>query len=309
MDKELQKEERKQYLHYFRFWFLAVGIMLLVVLGKIVFQTILAPLLSGGSSNTLAPAERVYDYAQVLSEEEENALRAHIASCERLYKIDIVLVTVNEYMGDSDDAWELAMMNYADDFYDENNYGYDQVRGDGVLLLDNWKEGQKGSWLSTCGYAFLRFGNYEINKVLDAVYERVETSPYQAYLAYINTTCKTLKIQSAERDSDEKIPGVLILILPLAAAFSYAVVLKRPFKQKRAVSSTAYVAGGKPVLNHKTDEFKNKKVSSVRISSDSSSSGSTPRSTPGSSSGGSRGGGGSHRSSSGVSHGGGGRRR
>lgn len=305
MDKELQREEQKQYLHYFRFWFLIVGIMLLAALGKLVFQTILASQLSGGRSNTLAPAERVYDYAQVLSEEEENALRAHIADCERLYKIDIVLVTVNEYMGDSDDEWESAMMNYADDFYDENNYGYNQVRGDGVLLLDNWKEGQKGSWLSTCGSAYLRFGNYEIDKVLDAVYERVETAPYQAYLAYINTTCKILKNQSAERASGEKIPGILILVLPLAAAFSYAVVLRRPFKQKRAVSSTAYVAGGKPVLNHRADDFKNKKVSSVRISSDSSSGGSAPRS----SSGAGRGGGGSHRSSSGVSHGGGGRRR
>lgn len=300
MDKELQREEQKQYLHYFRFWFLIVGIMLLAALGKLVFQTILASQLSGGRSNTLAPAERVYDYAQVLSEEEENALRAHIADCERLYKTDIVLVTVNEYMGDSDDAWESAMMNYADDFYDENNYGYNQVRGDGVLLLDNWKEGQKGSWLSTCGSAYLRFGNYEINKVLDAVYERVETAPYQAYLAYINTTCKILKNPSAERASGEKIPGILIFVLPLAAAFSYAAVLRRPFKQKRAVSSTAYVAGGKPVLNHRADDFKNKKVSSVRISSDSSSGGSAPRSS---------GGGGSHRSSGGVSHGGGGRRR
>lgn len=306
MDKELQREEQKQYLHYFRFWFLIVGIMLLAALGKLVFQTILASQLSGGRSNTLAPAERVYDYAQVLSEEEENALRAHIADCERLYKIDIVLVTVNEYMGDSDDEWESAMMNYADDFYDENNYGYNQVRGDGVLLLDNWKEGQKGSWLSTCGSAFLRFGNYEINKVLDAVYERVEAAPYQVYLAYINATCKILRNQSAERASDEKIPGILILVLPLAAAFSYAAVLRRPFKQKRAVSSTAYVAGGKPVLNHRSDDFKNKKVRSIRISSDSSSGGG---SAPRSSSGASRGGGGSHRSSSGVSHGGGGRRR
>lgn len=299
MNKELQREEKKQYLHYFRFWFLTVGVLVLVALGKLVIENVFAQQIVGGRSNTEAPAERVYDYADVLTQEEENALREYIADCEKKNGFDIVLVTVKEYMGDSDWEWERTMMNYADDFYDENSFGYNRVYGDGVLLLDNWQEGQKGSWLSTCGAVFASFGDAEIDEVLDAVYGWIETDPYKAYKAYIDTSCRIMK-SNLLPSLNIQIPWRIIFILPLMIAFGYAIVMKAPFKQERSVGNTAYVAGGKPVLNDKKDEFKNKTVTSIRIANNSSGGGSGGKSS---------GGGGSHRSSGGVSHGGGGRRR
>ena len=62
--------------------------------------------------------------------------------------------------------WSTAMRDLADNFYDYNNFGYDKVHGNGVLLLDNAYEGQKGSWLSTCGNVYDYFGDYEIDQAL-----------------------------------------------------------------------------------------------------------------------------------------------
>ena len=39
--------------------------------------------------------------------------------------------------------WSTAMRDLADNFYDYNNFGYDKVHGNGVLLLDNAYEGQR----------------------------------------------------------------------------------------------------------------------------------------------------------------------
>ena len=54
--------------------------------------------------------ERVFDYADVLSDDEENSLRDLIAEKEDVIGCDIVLVTIS----DPDYAGDNAMMNYAD---------------------------------------------------------------------------------------------------------------------------------------------------------------------------------------------------
>ncbi len=136
-------------------------------------------------TNKLCPLERVYDYADVLTPEEEEQLRKRISEIEPQIQADIVLVIVNEPMESSTITWEDAMMNCADDFYDFNNYGYDEESRSGVLLLDNWYENQEGSWLSTCGAVYEEFGMTEINWVLDEVYYGLDKGNYYAYSAYI----------------------------------------------------------------------------------------------------------------------------
>jgi len=129
---------------------------------------------------------------EVETVEEEQRLREHIAKCEERYQIDLVLVTINEDV-ESQGSWNRGMMNRADDFYEKNQFGYDRIHGDGALLLDNWYEdengSQKGSWISGCGVVEQFFDDYDNDAVLDAVYLRVDDSPYQAYKAYVDTTC------------------------------------------------------------------------------------------------------------------------
>lgn len=244
----------------------------------------------------MKPLQRVYDEADVLTASEEEKLEELIAKREKQIGCDIVLVTINESILDGKEDvgknWENGMMNYADDFYDENKFGYDKVHGDGVLLLDNWYEGEKGSWLSTCGRVYKKFSTRMIDDVIDDVFKQVEKSPYKAYCAYINDIYK-------EMSSGAKAglhPLVLFLIAVVAAVIFVFTHLKGKIGEKTTNSST-YVQEGSVKFLVKNDTLVNKFVTSRVI----------PKNTGGSS--GSSGGGGGHTSSGGVSHGGGGGRR
>lgn len=289
MDKQLKREAVKQYLHYFRFWFAAVGIVLAALAAVAAFRMTGSKEQRGNSSS---PAERVYDYADVLTEGEEQKLRELIARVESRIYSDIVLVTIAEDMEQNAVSWETGMRDLADDFYDQNYYGYNGVHGDGALILDNWYDGQKGSWLSTCGSVYQRFSSNDIDQVLRAGYDIIDENPYRAYKAYIEAIERKMSGRGAYA-----FPAVLILIIPLVVL---AVFVGMNLKSKigdETVGANAYVAGGQPVMKEKSDQLVNKFVTTRRI----------PRNTGGG--GGSHGGGGGHVSSGGVSHGGGGMRR
>lgn len=297
MEMNVKKEAGRQYLKYFRIWFIITGVF--VALG-LVFGV--ASLFSGEEEknperqNMSAPKERVYDFADVLTDAEEKNLREYISRKEPLIQADIVLVTIKEDVESGAYGWETAMMNYADDFYDQKLYGYDAVNGNGVLLLDNWYDGQAGSWLSTCGNVYYRFGDYEINRVLDAVYYGLDDGAYEAYLDYIDTVYY-LMADEGQMESASLSLG-MILGLPFIVALVYALVNLRQSKAKVTTQANTYVEGGRPVMRVSRDDFIRKHVVTRRIETSS-----------GSRSGGHSGGGGGHRSSGGVSHGGGGRRR
>lgn len=297
MEMNVKKEAGRQYLKYFRIWFIITGVF--VALG-LVFGV--SSLFSGEEEenperqNTSAPQERVYDFADVLTDAEEEKLREYIARKEPLIQADIVLVTIKEDVESGSYGWESAMMNYADDFYDQKLYGYDAVNGNGVLLLDNWYDGQAGSWLSTCGNVYYRFGDYEINRVLDAVYYGLDDGAYEAYMDYIDTVYY-LMADEGQMESASLSLG-MILGLPFIVALIYALVNLRQSKAKVTTQANTYVEGGRPVMRVSRDDFIRKHVVTRRIETNS-----------GSHSGGRSGGGGGHRSSGGVSHGGGGRRR
>lgn len=289
-EKEWKMESRKQYLRYFRFWFLALGIVFVIFLGVLLVNKPGRDMERGNSS---APTERVYDYADVLTGEEENRLRKLIAEKEALIGCDIVLVTTYEEIGERPSVRESILRDMADDFYDQHNFGYDKIHGDGVLLMDNWYEGQMSTWLSTCGAVYHQFSNRDIEDVLDAVYVCIETDPYRAYCAYIETVAD--KMSGTE---DYSFFPVFIFIIPLVVMLIFVVTkLKSPLSEG-AVSPTAYVVGGRPNIRVQTDQLVNKIVTKRHIPKPSNNGG-----------GGSHGGGGGHVSSGGVSHGGGGRSR
>lgn len=305
MGNDIKKEVRKQYFHYFRVWFIVVGVLLAVtavmgvkhVIGSNVPRT-----------NHATPAERVYDYADVLTDEEEENLRRRIAEAERKLRIDIVLVTLDQPVegeeamrqyGCRSTDWEQNMMDYADDFWEKNQYGYNRnVEGDGCILVHNWYEGQSGAHLSASGRVEARFGNDDIDDVISAVAKRVKANPYKGYMAYVDQVYSVMSAGNGNRS--EVFSFQAIFLLPLAVAVFYAVI---NLKQKKAADTTTastYVEGGKPVMKAQADDFIRKSVVTRRIETGSGGSGGSSRSSSG--------GGGHHTSRSGASHGGGSRR-
>jgi len=302
MENDLKKEARRQYLRFFRFWFIIVGILLVVTIVAAVARNMAYT--AGERHNTQAPAERVYDYADVLTDAEEEGLRELIAEKEARIGCDLVLVTVRQPVEGSEAKetygyrytdWKLNMQDIAGDFYDNHFYGYNVPYGDGALLLDNWYEGQSGTHLSTSGRIFDRFGNREIDRALTYVDQYIESDPYKAYSASINYIAD---VMSGGRKELRGVFSLLTLFVPIVAAGVFIGTHLRSKEGKNTTTATTYIAGGKPVMNLQRDDFVRKHVSQRRIQTSSSS---------GSSGGGGRGG--AHVSSGGHSHGGGSHRR
>ena len=309
MEKDIKREALRQYLKYFKVWFIIAGILAVITIGAAIVHALTPKTVRGNSQD---PTERVFDYADVLTDEEEQSLRDYIAECEEKIQADIVIVTISESVeydlqnsslpeafhakevGSTD--WDTAMRNLADNFYDYNNFGYDKVHGNGTLLLDNSYEGQGGSWLSTCGSIYEYFGDYEIDQALYAVDDYIEESPYKAYMACINYVTRTME------ESQEGMPMTFSpwILTGAVVAFVYALVHLKQTKAKDTTTTNQYVNGKRPKMNDTRDQYLRKNVVTRRIETSSSSGGS---------SGHSGGHGGSHTSSSGVSHGGGGHRR
>lgn len=242
------------------------------------------------ANTSCTETERVFDYADVLTTEEENKLRELIAETEPEIGCDIVLVTIE----DSSLASDYAMMNYADDFYDDAMFGWNEPWGDGALYLDNWGRDAYGdaySWFSTSGKAEYKYTTGMINSLIDKVCANVNNDPYGAYVTYV----KTLK-SDMSRNVDVPIPwaGAPLAGLIAAAVFIF---VNLPTKAGQVTTGKqTYVKNEDVKMLNQEDTFLSKSVTHVKISSSSGGSG------------GGGGGGGHHVSSGGHSHGGGGGR-
>lgn len=297
MSEDFKREAGKQYVHYFRVWFIILGVLLVITVATGIYRLICnnAPRL-----NNSAPQERVYDYADVLTDSEEESLRQHIAEVEKELKIDIVLVTFNQSVegteamqqyGYRSTDWEQNMQDYADDFWDNNQYGYNKgFEGDGCILVHNWYEGQNGEHLSTSGKVESEFSVYDIDQVLNQVDRYYDTNPYEAYMAYVDEVYYIL-------GEGRQVPfsWATVIFVPAVVAIVYALINLHQKKAADTTTSTTYVEGGKPVVKRRADDFIRKNVVTRRIETSSGSSGGHHSS----------GGGGHHTSRSGASHGGG----
>ncbi len=261
----------RQYVHYFRWYFMIVGV-LAAVYGGI--------LLMHGSSDAgertnaeCLTEERVFDYGEVLSEKEENKLRELIAKRERQTGCDIVLVTLDESLEEyarereGNVPYKEFVRVFAEEFYDGNKFGYDGPIGDGVLLVDNWHreaDGNVYTWLCAAGKADRKYDLALMNHLLDNVYRSVEHSPYQAYRTYINEFYHDMTGSGANRAYIAGI-GIIPLAAALAAMLIFTAVHWKSGKGKKTVHAGTYVDGGKPRMNRQEDILVNKVVTKRKI--------------------------------------------
>lgn len=302
MENDFKKEARKQYLHFFRIWFIIAGSLLVVTIFAVVVKSSRN---TGERNNTQAPAERVYDYADVLTDAEEQQLRELIAEREAEIRCDLILMTIRQPVEGSEAKesygyrytnWALNMQDIGDDFYDNHFYGYNGPYGDGALILDNCYEGQEGTHLSTSGRVFEWFGDQEIDSALTYVDQYIESDPCKAYSACINYIAGQMRLEGGAAGSTVL---MLALVVPTIVAGIFVALHLRSKEGKKTTTTTTYVVGGKPVMNLQRDDLVRKHVSQRRIQTSSSSGGGSSSS----------GRGGAHVSSGGHSHGGGSHRR
>ena len=224
--------------------------------------------------------ERVFDYADVLTDEEEENLRELISENEKKIGCDIVLVTIDEYVP--------SMMNYADDYYDDYMFGFDKPRGDGVLLLDNWYTEEM--WVTTTGKVMDKYNtDAKVNKLLDAICEDIDISPYESYKTYVESVTTFMQ---DNRKLGLNIGNGFIGTISFVVAIIFLVVNISNKGDVNKAQKNTYTNGSGIDMKQKEDSFISTSTSKRKIQSSSSGHRS----------------GGAHRSRSGTSHGGGGRR-
>ena len=281
MEKDIKKEALRQYLKYFKVWFIIAGILAVITIGAAVVHLLTPKTVRGNSQD---PTERVFDYADMLTDEEEQILREYIAECEEKIQADIVIVTISESVeydlqnpglaeafhakevGSTD--WSTAMRDLADNFYDYNNFGYDKVHGTEFCC---WTMPKKDKREAGClpGNVYDYFGDYEIDQALYAVDDYIDESPYKAYKNCISYVTRTME------ESKESMPMTFSpwILTGLVVALIYAAVNLHQRKAKDTTTVNQYLDGKKPKINNTRDQYLRKNVVTRRIETSSSSSG------------------------------------
>lgn len=224
--------------------------------------------------------EKIYDFADLFSDEEEEKLYEHAKEYIEKTGFDIAIVTIDQ--NNKADA-----MSYADDFYDYNSFGADDGKDSGVLFLIDMQN--RKMWISTTGKAESVYTDSSINSILDNCEGPIKNEKY--------FECADAFISSAKSEytTDKAIgwtlgflvSGGISLIIPTIFCFVKKSKHKSVFFAKNA---DLYLEGPSVNFTHQKDTFIRTHTTKTARASSSSGGGSS-----------------SHTGSSGISHGGGGR--
>lgn len=118
-------------------------------------------------------SEKVYDFAELLTEEEEKILKERIDKFIQNTNMDMVIITTSfNYHNDSENE------DYAADFYDYNDFGIKYKKYDGILFLRNANPSNQYYDMYTFGNSQLYFSHYAYDTILDGIYDDIHIGNY-----------------------------------------------------------------------------------------------------------------------------------
>lgn len=238
------------------------------------------------SITAMAAPNRVVDEAQLLTAAQVSALEETAASLRSEYDIDVVILTV-------DSLGFKSATEYADDYFDQNNYGVGSRRS-GVLFLLSMED---RDWaISTCGNAIKALTDYGQEQLFESISDELAQNDYYGALShYISELDRYFEAYAAGNPIDRQVSRSLLpfvlagVVLGLIVAAVVVWAMQRSLNTARAQSSAwDYVTPGSFDLKGQQDIYLYSTTTRVR------------RPEPESSSGGSS----THHSSSGTTHGG-----
>lgn len=253
-----------------------------------------------------ADLPRLSDGAGLLSAQQASDLLAVLDEISERQQCDVVVLTEASLHG-------YGVQAYADDFYDENGYGFGAER-DGILLLVDM--GERMWALSTSGFGMYAFTDYGLAYLETCFLDALSSGDYAgAFLTFAQEcdTLLTLAKQGTPLDYDDAdngygydydygyddgygtsafdVKSALVssgVIGLVCAAFAVMFMISQ-LKSVRQKNAEAYLREGSLQVSDSRDMFLYRNVNKIRRQDDNSSSG---------------GGTSMHRSSSGRSHGG-----
>lgn len=120
------------------------------------------------SEVNVTESKYLVDDAHLFTDKEKSELIKKLDSIRNKYNFDIVIHTTNTFNGKS-------AMEYADDYYDYNGYGYGENH-DGCILVINMDS--RDWWLSTCGYGITVLTDDRIDDLGNRFSPKLTSSEY-----------------------------------------------------------------------------------------------------------------------------------
>ena len=235
--------------------------------------------------------KRLVDEADLLDSDEYSAVKDKLDEISERQEFDVVIVTVESIGTKTPRA-------FADDYYDENGYGFGSDH-DGILLLISMEE--RDWYISTCGYGITAFTDAGIDYIGEELVYWMSDGYYKDAFNTFADLCDKFVTQARTGepyDGDfmpkEPFEPVITLIICLVIAFVISLIVTGVMKGKlksvaHQTRAAEYVRPGSMNITCANEFFLYRTMSRVPRPKESSSSGSS-----------------THTSSSGRSHGGGG---
>lgn len=183
---------------------------------------------------------RLVDNADLLNDDEETTLLAKLDEISERQQADIVVVTVDTLDGKTP-------MDYADDFYDYNGYGFGDTN-DGVLLLVSMED--RDWWMSTSGYGITAITDAGIEYISDKFLSDLSDGNYaEAFSTYAQlcdeffTQAKTGQPYDVGHMPKEPFNIVWNLFVALIVGFVIALIATNIMKGKLKTVRFQYAAG------------------------------------------------------------------
>lgn len=174
----------------------------------------------GFSVSSAAGKKSVIDDAELIKASDEKELDKKIKNIQK-DKFDVVILTVKSLDGKS-------AQDYADDYYDNNDYGLDNEKS-GVLFLVS--KGDRKYHISTKGAGIKAFTDYGIGRVKEEIKPYLSDGDYfNACDEFLNITKDFVKAykDGTPYDTDnpynEEIDYVILEVIALVIAFVIALI-------------------------------------------------------------------------------------
>ncbi|MCD8018321.1 MAG: TPM domain-containing protein [Clostridiales bacterium] len=223
-----------------------------------VFQGILASKTERTNTECLTD-ERVFDNADVLTDSEEERLRNLIAKKEKVIGADIVLVTIR----DSSINDYYSIREYAQNYYEENLFGWNEANGDGVIYVDNWATGY--CWMCTTGRAAEKLDDNTIQYIIDRTNDIVNSYPFRAYRTMVRETASEMQNLNLFHFH---VKNIWLLLVALVITVAVVVINLMNNKGETTTNRSTYVPEGGVKMNERQDFFLRSHVHRVRIERD-----------------------------------------
>ena len=220
-------------------------------------------------------SEKIYDFSNILTEEEEKELKETIDKFIKEYKTDVVILTDDlKYMTDMENE------NYASDFYDYNDFGMD-YNNSGVLLFRNTYSNDPYYNIYMFGDAQLYLSQDRVEVILDNIYNHLHNKNYlkgftkfvdDLELYYSEGIPKTMKDYEVDENGYLKkkytVPWFQAIGISLVVtALIMFILIKKNKMVAKATKANQYINYNQSKITNKRDVFLSTSTQSYTIDS------------------------------------------